>query len=147
MDNALLCTFVVDELHFGIDVTRIQEVIRYQELTPVPLAHQTVRGLINLRGEIVTAIDLRNRLNMPASDEIQPMNVVVAHEEDVVSFLVDEIGDVIEVSLNDFESVPETVAKTVRDVVDGVYKLDDTLLLVLNTDRAMGLDDQAANLH
>ena len=147
MDNALLCTFVVDELHFGIDVTRIQEVIRYQELTPVPLAHQTVRGLINLRGEIVTAIDLRNRLNMPASDEIQPMNVVVAHEEDVVSFLVDEIGDVIEVSLNDFESVPETVTKTVRDVVDGVYKLDDTLLLVLNTDRAMGLEDSAANLH
>ena len=147
MENALLCTFVVDDLHFGIDVTRIQEVIRYQELTPVPLAHQTVRGLINLRGEIVTAIDLRNRLNMPVSEEIQPMNVVVAHDEDVVSFLVDEIGDVIEVSLTDFESVPETVAKTVRDVVDGVYKLDDTLLLVLNTDRAMGLDDQAANLH
>src|SRR4051794_39425221 len=93
------CTFYLDGSFFGVEVQHVQEVIRYQELTRVPLASPVIRGLINLRGQIVTAIDLRRRLGLadrPAG--VLPMNVVVRSEEGAVSLLVDEIGDVQEVA-------------------------------------------------
>lgn len=91
------CTFYLDGLFLGVDVRKVQEVIRYQEMTRVPLAASVIQGLINLRGQIVTAVDLRRRLELnerPADQH--PMNVVVRTEEGAVSLLVDEIGDVIE---------------------------------------------------
>lgn len=141
MNSAQLCTFRVDDLFFGVDVQHIQEVIKYQELTPVPLANSTVRGLINLRGEIVTAIDLRRRLNLEPNADIEPMNVVVCQDDEVVSFLVDEIGDVIEVYDRDFEKVPETINGKIKSLIDGVYKLEGRLLLVLDTDKVTALDE------
>ena len=141
MNSAQLCTFRVDDLFFGVDVQHIQEVIKYQELTPVPLANRTVRGLINLRGEIVTAIDLRRRLNLEPNAGIEPMNVVVCQDDEVVSFLVDEIGDVIEVYDKDFEKVPETINGKIKSLIDGVYKLEGRLLLVLDTDKVTALDE------
>lgn len=133
-----LCTFLVDGLLFGIDVTRVQEVIRHQAMTPVPLAPPVVQGLINLRGQIVTAIDLRRRLGLsprPAGD--LPMNVVARHDEGVVSLLVDEIGDVVEVCEDAFERVPETLPSAMRELFQGVYKLSPRLLLVLDPERAV----------
>ena len=141
MNSAQLCTFRVDDLFFGVDVQHIQEVIKYQELTPVPLANRTVRGLINLRGEIVTAIDLRRRLTLEPNADIEPMNVVVCQDDEVVSFLVDEIGDVIEVYDKDFEKVPETINGKIKSLIDGVYKLEGRLLLVLDTDKVTALDE------
>ncbi len=132
-----LCTFLVDGLLFGIDVTRVQEVIRHQAMTPVPLAPPVVHGLINLRGQIVTAIDLRRRLGLtprPASD--LPMNVVARHDEGVVSLLVDEIGDVVEVDEDSFEAPPETLSQASKTLIIGVYKLEEQLLLLLNTEHA-----------
>jgi purine-binding chemotaxis protein CheW len=127
------CTFFLGDLTFGIEVQAIQEVIRYQEMTPVPLAPATVRGLINLRGQIVTAIDLRTRLDMPErAAGVLPMNVVVRTADGAVSLLVDEIGDVVEVDPGLYEPPPETLAGTAREVVTGVYKLQDRLLLVLD---------------
>ena len=91
------CTFSVNDLLLAIDVLEVQEVIRYQDMTRVPTAPPVVRGLINLRGQIVTAIDLRRRLGLPpAGDDQRPMNVVVRTDDGAVSLLVDEIGDVIE---------------------------------------------------
>lgn len=136
-----LCTFLVDGLLFGIDVTRVQEVIRYQEMTPVPLAPSVIHGLINLRGQIVTAIDLRTRLQLSRrrADEL-PVNVVARDEEGVVSLLVDEIGDVVEVDESSFEPPPETLNPASKALIHGVYKLEPQLLLLLNTELAVRVD-------
>jgi purine-binding chemotaxis protein CheW len=132
------CTFYVDGRFFGVPVQQVQEVIRYQEMTRVPLVPAVIRGLINLRGQIVVAIDLRRRLELADRAEGQlPMNVVVRTDEGAVSFLVDEIGDVLEVEEECFEPTPETMASQMRDLVKGVYKLQDHLLLVLNSERAV----------
>ncbi|HYH00133.1 MAG TPA: chemotaxis protein CheW [Terriglobales bacterium] len=132
------CTFYLDGLFFGIEVHKVQEVLRHQQTTPVPLAGTVVAGLINLRGQIVTAIDLRRRLGLPErSADRLPMNVVVRTDESVVSLLVDEIGDVVEVEEEAFESVPDTLTGESRQLVHGVYKLKDKLLLVLNTTLAL----------
>ena len=133
-------TFVVDRLLFGVAVEKVQEVIRYQEMTRVPLAPPVVKGLINLRGQIVTAIDLRRRLGLrerPASD--LPMNVVIRHNDGAVSFLVDEIGDVIEVEEESFELAPGTVSLQAKELIQGVYKLKTTILIVLHTEKVLDL--------
>jgi len=132
-----LATFSLGGFCFGVDVLDVQEVLRFQAMTPVPLAAREVEGLMNLRGRIVTAIDLRRRLSLEARNDGElPMNVVVRQEAEVVSFLVDEIGDVIEVSETRFEAPPATLAAELRDIVTGVYKLDDRLLLLLDIERA-----------
>jgi purine-binding chemotaxis protein CheW len=134
------CTFLLDRYYFGIDVLRVQEIIRFQEMTRVPLAHPVVRGLINLRGQIVTALDLRRRLGLPdrAADQL-PVNVVVQTDDGAVSLLVDEIGDVMAVSELTFEKPPETLQGTARDLIRGAYKLPDRLLLILDPERIVNL--------
>jgi purine-binding chemotaxis protein CheW len=133
-ESRQFCTFFLNKLFFGVEVLSVQEVIRFQEMTGVPLTHDVIRGLINLRGQIVTAIDMRHLLEMPdRPDDEQPMNVVVQSDEGPVSLLVDEIGDVIEVSEEQFEDPPETVIGSARELIRGVYKLDEKLLLVLDT--------------
>lgn len=136
-----LATFYLDGFFFGIEVEKVQEVIRYQEMTRVPLASSVVKGLINLRGQIVTAIDLRRRLELqPRPDGELPMNVVVRSDDGAVSLLVDEIGDVLEIENETFEQPPETVSGTTRELVRGVYQLRDKLLLVLDTERTLHID-------
>ncbi len=136
-DGRRLCTFVVDGRSFGLAVERVQEVIRFQPMTRVPLAPPVVRGLINLRGRIVTAIDLRRQLGLeerPA--DALPVNVVLRADDALVSLLVDEIGDVIEAAEDAIERPPETLDGPARELVQGVCKLPDRLLLVLDADRA-----------
>lgn len=136
------CTFLLDGQIFGTPVVKVQEVIRPQEMTRVPLAPEVVRGLINLRGQIVAAIDLRRRLGLPARPAgEQSMNVVVRTGDGSVSLLVDEIGDVLEVEEETFENPPETLEGFARDAVCGVYKLPGRLLLVLDIDRVVDLSD------
>jgi purine-binding chemotaxis protein CheW len=139
-DSNQFATFFVNGLFFGVEVLKVQEVIRYQEMTPVPLAPSMVQGLINLRGQIVTAIDLRRRLEMPPLAEGQlPMNVVVRSEDGAVSLLVDAIGDVVETQEEAYERPPETLSGVARDLIKGVYKLKERLLLILDTERTMSL--------
>ncbi len=134
------CTFLLDGLFFGVEVHKVQEVIRYQEMTRVPLASQVIRGLINLRGQIVTAIDLRRRLELRERPQgVQPMNVVVRTDDGPTSLLVDSIGDVLEVSDEAFERPPETLRGIARELICGAYKLRDRLLLVLDVDRTVHL--------
>lgn len=131
-------TFKVGNLLFGVDVHDVQEIIRYQQLTPVPLAPDVVRGLMNLRGQIITAIDLRRRLAVnTATPEQELMNIVVSVEAEKVSLLVDSVGDVIKVSKDTFEETPPTVGGRIREIAKGVFKLPDGLMLVLNTERAV----------
>jgi purine-binding chemotaxis protein CheW len=130
-------TFRLGDLAFGVEVLAVQELIRYHDMTPVPLAPYVVQGLINLRGQIVTAIDMRRRLKLaPRGGDTPPMNVVVRTSDGVVSLLVDDIGDVVEVVQADFEPAPETLDGAARELVSGVYKLKDRLLLALDVERA-----------
>jgi purine-binding chemotaxis protein CheW len=132
------CTFYVAGHYFGLDVLRVQEVIRYQEMTRVPLAPPVVRGLINLRGQIVTALDLRRRLELEDRPPDQlPVNVVVQTDDGAVSLLVDEIGDVLDVEEKLFEPAPDTLTGAARELIRGAYKLNDRLMLLLDIDRAL----------
>ena len=134
-------TFFLDGLFFGVEVLKVQEVIRYQEMTRVPLAPPEISGLINLRGQIVTALDLRRRLELsPRAADQLPMNVVVRTDDGAVSLLVDEIGDVVEVSEEGFERPPDTIRGVARELIRGVYQLKDRLLLILDTEKAVMLD-------
>ena len=131
-------TFYLDRYLFGVEVNKVQEVIRYQEMTRVPLAASVVTGLINLRGQIVTALDLRRRLEMKDRlDGKLPMNVVVRTGDEAVSLLVDEIGDVLEVEESSFEPPPETLRGEARSLIRGAYKLPERLLLILDTEKAV----------
>jgi purine-binding chemotaxis protein CheW len=139
------CTFFLKDQFFGVPVQQVQEVIRYQEMTRVPLVPQVIRGLINLRGQIVMAVDLRRRFGMEERPESQlPMNVVVRTDDGAVSFLVDEIGDVLEAEEESFERPPETLQGQARELVRGVYKLRDRLMLVLDTERAVTSGEESS---
>ncbi len=143
-DDRQYCTFYLDGRYFGIEVQKVQEVIRYQEMTRVPLAPPVVLGLINLRGQIVTALDLRRRLDLPERPaDHMPVNVVVRTDDGAVSLLVDEIGDVLQVSEADFERSPETLRGAARDLIRGAYKLADRLLMILDTERAVNIESAA----
>jgi len=144
MATRQFCTFYVDQLFFGVDVLKVQEVIRLQTMTVVPQASSIVRGLINLRGQIVTAIDLRRRLNIQDCDTRDPMNIVIQTEEGAVSLLVDEIGDVLDVSSDALEATPTTIEGGARDLIAGVYKLEGRLLLVLDSEKALVVPDPAS---
>ncbi len=127
------CTFYVDGLHLGLEVHRVQEVIRSQPTTRAPLADPTVRGLMNLRGQIVTALDLRRRLALGSGkQERDRMNVILRTVDGPVSLLVDRIGDVLDLDERSFEFPPETLQGVPRELIRGVYKLPQQLLLILD---------------
>jgi purine-binding chemotaxis protein CheW len=133
-------TFYVADLIFGVDVLHVQEVLRFQPMTPVPQAPAVIEGLINLRGQIVTAIDMRRRLGLPVRPGGKtPMNMVVRTTDGAVSLLVDEIGDVLDMDAATYERPPENLSAEARDLVRGVYKLRDKLLLVLDEERTVDL--------
>jgi two-component system chemotaxis sensor kinase CheA len=136
-NTSQFCTFYLDKMLFGVELEGVQEVIRTLDMTQVPLAPGVVRGLINLRGQIVTAVDLRRRLELePGPPGLKSMNLVVRSEDGAVSLLVDEIGDVVEVEESSFEPPPETLRGLVRNMILGVHKLQDRLMLVLDIEKA-----------
>ncbi len=133
-------TFYVADLFFGVEVLRVQEVLRYQQMTRVPQAPDVIEGLINVRGQIVTAIDMRKRLNLPPrAEDLPPMNIVVRSEGGAVSLLVDEIGDVLDMDAATYERPPENLDPTARSLIRGIYKLKDRLLLILDAERTVDI--------
>jgi len=136
------CTFYLGAQCFGLDVLKVQEIVRHQPFTRVPLAHRAVRGLINLRGQIVTALDLRERLDLPDRDvDCEPVNVVVQTDDGAISLLVDEIGDVLEVTEQQFELPPAILQGPARELIRGAYKLPDRLLVILDPERILSLSE------
>ena len=136
-----VCQFYVDDILYGVDVTEVLEIIRFQNATFVPLAEPCISGLINLRGQIITAINLRIRLGMQVTYcDVLPMCIVVHDiEGPPVSLIVDKIGDVINIHRRDIEESPETVPKAYRNLIDGIVKLDNNLLLMLNLKKTLQL--------
>ena len=133
-----LATFWTDGDLYGVEVEHVQEVLRAQKLTRVPLAPPAVAGLINLRGQVVTAIELRERLGRPARAEgADSVVIVVRMHGEAVSFLVDGIADVVNVDAADFEQPPDTLDGRARELIRGAYKLDGRLLLALDVAQAV----------
>lgn len=132
-----LSTFKIAGRLYGIDVRSVQEVVRPMKMTAVPLAPEFVKGLINLRGQLATAIDLRNLFHLPNSDNIDSMNVVCQTGGSAVSLLVDEIGDVIEIDPDVLEPAPPTISRDIKKFMTGVCKVSDSLLSVIDLSGVM----------
>jgi purine-binding chemotaxis protein CheW len=146
MAEQLFCTFLINGIYFGIDVQHVQEVIRPQVMTRVPLAPPDICGLINLRGNILTAIDLQQRLEMGESvmrsptklvDEAQGFHIVVCSDNETVSFLVDEVRDVLEFTENTFQPPPATLKGRMRQMLAGAYPLPEGFVLILDIEKIL----------
>ena len=132
------CTFRLDQALVGVDVLEVQEVLKSQAMTPVPKAPAEVVGLINLRGQIVTAIDLKRKLGMETCCGPESLNVIVRTETGPVSLLVDAVGDVIELLDDNLESIPDTIRGSARGFFEGVQKLEGDLMAVLDVSALAG---------
>lgn len=133
-----MVTFTLDQRVYGVGVAAVQEVLRGLPRTRIPLAPKTLAGLINLRGQVLSAVDLREQLLLPPrAADVEPMLVVIRVAGEPVAFLVDTIGSVVDVDEEQFESPPDTLSGPSRDLILGAYKLDDRLLLALDVERAV----------
>jgi purine-binding chemotaxis protein CheW len=131
------CTFYLNHLLFGVESQKIQEVVTYRELRPIPLAPPVVSGLMNLRGQVVVALELRRQLELPERPaDMTPICLVVHSAGGTVCLLADEVGNVVDVEDETFEPSPQTLSARLRSVILGVHKLEGQLMHVLDTDQA-----------
>jgi purine-binding chemotaxis protein CheW len=138
-----LCTFFLRGHRLAVQADRVREVVRHTGATPVPLAPRGAVGLVNLRGEIVTAIDLAARLGWKQrTEDEETFGVVFDSEQGKVSLLVDRVGDVIHVEESSIDPAPDTLAESVRGTIVGACKLPGELVLLLDVERAIpGAED------
>jgi purine-binding chemotaxis protein CheW len=129
------CTFFVDGLLFGVEVLQVEEIMSAFVVGSVPLAPPTIAGLINHRGQIITAIDMRKRLDLSPSTVPPARMLVVRCQEETFALLVDKIGDVVAANPKDFEEAPENVNESARELMEGAYKLADRLLMPLRLEK------------
>lgn len=140
-------TFRLDGALYGIEVNKVTEILRGEDITNVPLSPEAITGLVNLRGQIATLIDLRKQLMLPPrGNEETTMMVVVVLDGETLSLMVDSIGDVREVDEGDFEAPPDTLSQEMRELILGAYKLSDDLLLVLDVERVVAIGQDARGL-
>lgn len=142
------CTFFLNKTYFGIALQDVQEIIRARSATRIPLAPPDIFGAIDLRGQIVTVIDLQRRLDANKStvaptsvidDEQVSYNVIVRTKDEIASLLVDDVGDVLEFSKDGFEAPPATLKGRVRELLQGAYKLPGGFLLVLDIEKVLAV--------
>lgn len=128
--------FHVENIACGIDIMQVQEIKRLKELTPVPRSPGYIRGVVNMRGHIVTAIDLRQRLELePMVVKKNALAIIVPHNEELMGFLVDEVDDVIRTQRSSISIPPGNVTGIQRNVFSGILKLDDTLVVILDKEK------------
>lgn len=131
-------TIMVDGQMFGIPVLQVQDVLSQQHVTRVPLAPPEVAGALNLRGRIVTAINVRRRLSMPDLPQgTRSMSVVVEHENELYSLIIDKVGDVLPLQNNSFEPVPATLDSVWRDIATGIFRLENQLMVIVDVARLL----------
>lgn len=141
MPNELkYCTFNINEYLFGLEVAQVQEVVKGQTLTEVPLAQKSIEGLINLRGEIVTAIDMRKLLHLKQQSDLANItNIIVRHKDEWISLMVDDVDEVVDVNPDIFEPPPENIGHNLSCFLKEVGKLESQLLLVLDIKQIVNL--------
>lgn len=138
-------TFVIAKQLFGVPVLKVQDVLSPQRVTPIPLAPPEIAGSLNLRGRIVTAIDVRLRLGLSGRDKgDEGMSIVVEHDSELYSLMVDSVGEVLQLKASHFERNPPTLDQKFREYSDGIYRLDDKLLVVLDVNRLLDYGREAA---
>lgn len=137
-----LLTVYIDGQEFGISIFQVQDVLRPQTVTPIPLSSPEVEGALNLRGRIVTAIDVRKCLRLLSHDNHKKMSVVVEHQGELFSLLIDKVGDVLKLNKKKFDRVPTTLDAKWRDVALGIYRLENNLLIVLDVPKLLDFDKQ-----
>lgn len=138
-------TMTIDGQLFGIPVAMVQDVLRTQTLTRVPLASSEIAGVLNLRGRIVTAIDVRRRLGLPElPSDTQAMSIVVDLHGELYSLIVDKVGEVLSLRTDEFDRNPSTLDSVWQGVSKGVHRLDDELLVVMEVDRLLDVRVSAA---
>ncbi len=141
-----LCTFRLGPLYLGINVTEVREVLLQADVTSVPHADDVIEGLINLRGQIATCIDLRRRLGLEAREpDMVPIHVVTMNDGEPVTLLVDAVGDVVDVDPDTYEIPPTTMDPETRELILGAYKLESELLLVLDLTKVTYVEASGAN--
>ena len=136
-------TFYIAGQLFGVPVLTVQDILNVQQITPIPLAPPEIAGSLNLRGRIVTAIDVRKRLGLAEREQEESMSIVVGHDNDLYSLMVDSVGEVLAVNSFSFEKNPPTLDQRFRDYSAGIYRLDGTLLVVLDVNRFLDYGQQA----
>ena len=144
-DKVQLSTFFLGSRWFAFDVTRVQEIVKPMDLTPVPLAPLHVRGLINLRGQVATAIGLRELFALKDQGVAEAFNMVCRVDGFLMAFQVDQIGDVIEVTMQDYEAVPTTIPESTRRFLSGVFKMQSQLLSVIDLDKVTEVLNQSGS--
>jgi len=143
-ENRDFVTMTIHGQLFGIPVLTVQDVLGPQKITRIPLASPEVAGALNLRGRIVTAIDVRKRLGLPAAEEgAKSMSVVVDHGGELYSLIIDSVGEVLSLPADSFERNPATLDPAWREVSGGVYRLQGKLLVVLDVARLLSFNKRA----
>ncbi|MFZ9001363.1 MAG: chemotaxis protein CheW [Bacteriovoracaceae bacterium] len=135
-----LCGFKIGDGFYGISVVDVQEVIKPQRVTIIPKAPSYIRGLINLRGQIVTQINLRTMFGLEDKSKEEHMNIVVSRGDSLFALVVDEILDVIDVNKSDFENTPNTIDKKISIYIKGVFKLEEGLQVLIDLDKVLNID-------
>jgi purine-binding chemotaxis protein CheW len=136
-------TFYVGDDLFGVDTKQVQEILHYQKITPVSLVSEYVRGLLNLRGQIVTVIDLRNLFGLsPVDDETFRMFLVVKADEEPICLLVDQMHTIVNVQSDQLLPPPGSVQNVTAKYIRKVCQVEDDLLLILDLERVMELQEQ-----
>jgi len=131
-------TVMIGDQVFGIPVLQIEDVLGPQKVTRVPLAPPEVSGSLNLRGRIVTAINVRKRLGLPDNEKsAKAMSVVVEHEGELFSLVIDQVGDVLALTSDTYENNPATLNPTWRDISAGIYRLEDKLLIIIDVPKLL----------
>ena len=138
-------TFWIAEQLFGIHVLKVQDILAQSKTTPVPLAPPEIAGSLNLRGRIVTSVDVRCRLGLPPdTSEGGGTSIVVEQDHDLYSLLVDSVGEVLTLAADSFEPNPPTLSPAIRQYATGIYRLEKELLVVLDVDRLLDYGRSAA---
>ena len=139
-DTEDFVTFTIADQLFGIPVLKVQDVLSAQNITRIPLAPPEIAGSLNLRGRIVTAMDVRLRLGLPPRESKASMSIVAEHEGELYSLMVDSVGEVLALKGSDWERNPPTIDPKFREYSLGIYRLEEELLVVLDVNRLLDYD-------
>lgn len=140
-----LVTFSIGDEEFGVDILRVQEIIRTMEITKVPKAPDFVEGVINLRGKVIPIVDLRRRFGLQYRDHDKNTRIIVIEITNmIVGFVVDSVSEVLRIPASTVEPPPPVVSGLESEYIKGVGKLADRLLIMLDLNRLLSSEEKDA---
>ncbi len=135
------CTFEICNYVFGAPVENVQEIVMNHSVTPVPLSPMEISGLLNVRGQIVTALNLRHRLGLTENSDVKSnVHILVRGADGTVSLVADKVDDVIDVDTESVEPSPDTMEQSLRNFITGIYKTSDRLILLLDITKSLTIN-------